>query len=303
MEKILIVGGSGLLGKSLQKKLIEKGFEVMTLGRLGSIKSNVFTWDLTKKTIQKEAVTSADYIINLAGAGIGERRWTVSRKKTLIDSRVESTKFLIQTIIQTKSTPKAYIAASAVGYYGGITTNKTYTESDLPSKDFLGECTSKWEESSTKIEEINVRRVIFRIGVVLSRSGGALFKLLPPFKLGLGAAIGTGKQYFPWIHIDDLCNGFIYAIENSKINGTYNLVSPSIDTNKELSKILSNVLKKPYWLPNIPSFILKLILGKMATLVVDGSKISCKKFLKTGFNFDYTDLNKALSNLLNEPNK
>lgn len=300
MKRVLIAGGSGLIGSQLQTKLLTKGYIVSILGRSKPKIENVNSvlWDIKSKTIDEKAITSADYIINLAGAGIANSRWTTSRKETIISSRVDSTELLIQTIIKTKSTPKAFISASAIGYYGAITSDKIFTEEDSPGNDFLSTSCKLWENSSKQLKELNIKRTIIRVGVVLSNKGGALSKMITSFKYGLGSAIASGKQYMPWIHIDDLCEIFIKAIEDKEMEGTYNAVSPSSTNNNEFGKSLSEVLGKPYWLPNIPKIALKIVLGEMAILITEGSRASCNKIQCKGFTFKYPTLKEALQNLL-----
>ncbi|MDG1477876.1 MAG: TIGR01777 family oxidoreductase [Vicingaceae bacterium] len=304
MKRVLIAGGSGMVGTQLKTKLLEKGYKVSILGRSSSKLDNVnsYLWNIHAKTIDEKAITSADYIINLAGAGIADSRWTTSRKEIIISSRVDSTELLIHTIKKTKSTPKVFISASAVGYYGATTSDKIFNEEDLPGNDFLSKSCQLWEDSSKKNENKNIRQVTLRIGIVLSDKGGALVKMITPFKFGLGSAIATGKQYMPWIHIDDLCNIFIKAIEDEQINGTYNAVSPNPTKNNEFSKILAKTLNKPYWLPNIPKFTLKIALGEMAIIITEGSRVSSKKLLSSGFKFEHPSLKKALNNLFNNSN-
>ena len=300
MDKVLLVGGSGMVGKQLQKKLLARGYTVLILGRSESKSENVksYLWNIATKKIDEEAIKSADYIINLAGAGIADRRWTASRKKEIVSSRVGATNLLIQTIIKTKTNPKAFISASAIGYYGALTSDKIFTEDDLPSNDFLSHCCQLWEQSSNKIEDLSIRRVVLRIGVVLSEKGGALSKIKAPFRLGLGSAIGSGKQYIPWVHIDDLCECFIKAIEDPLMKGPYNIVSPNPTPNSEFSAVLAQVLKKPYWLPNIPERLIQLFMGEMAVIVTKGSRVSCNKILSNGFMFKYPNLKEALKHLL-----
>jgi len=302
MENVLLVGGSGLVGRQLRKKLILKGYSVSILGRSKSKLENVdsYLWDINSKTIDKNSITSADYIINLAGAGIADKRWSKTRKKIIISSRVDSTKLLVETIKKTTSTPKAFISASAVGFYGAITSDIILSEDDLPSDDFLSNCCQLWENSSKEIEALNIRRVIIRVGIVLSNKGGALTKMTLPFKLGLGSALASGNQYMPWIHIDDLCEIFIKAIEDQEIKGAFNATSPSPITNNDFSSTLVETLKKPYWLPNIPTFIIKLLLGEMSVLVTEGTRVSSKKILSTGFTFKYSKLESALISLLSK---
>lgn len=300
MDKVLLVGGSGMVGIQLQKKLLDRGYSVSILGRSKSKFENIdsYIWNIETGEINEAAISAADYIINLAGAGIADSKWSEARKKVIISSRVDSTKLLVETIKKTNSNPKAYISASAVGYYGAKTSDKIFKEEDLPADDFLSNCCQAWEDSSKELKDLNIRRTIIRIGIVLSNNGGALTKMIPPFKLGLGSAIASGKQHMPWIHIDDLCEIFIKAIEDSKMEGVYNAVSPNPVTNEEFSAELAKTLKKPYWLPNIPTTIMKLILGEMSILVTEGSRISCNKTLSKGFTFKHPKLKEALNDLV-----
>ncbi len=302
MNNVLLVGGSGLVGKQLQKQLILKGYSVSVLGRTiaSSNKVKSYQWDLAKNLINEDAIIKADYIINLAGAGIADKRWSKTRKKELVDSRVNSTKLLVETIKKRNSKPKAFISASAVGYYGAINSDKIFSEDDLPTDDFLSNCCQLWENSSKDLESLKIRRIIIRVGIVLSNKGGALTKMITPFKLGFGSTIADGKQYMPWIHIDDLCEIFIKAMENNEMEGAYNAASPNPSTNNEFGSILAKTLNKPIWIPNIPTFIIKFLLGEMSVLVTEGSRVSSNKILATGFTFKHSNLESALIDLLSK---
>lgn len=302
MDNVLLVGGSGLVGRQLQKHLTSKGYSVSILGRSISKLENVnsYSWNISSKTIDEKAITSADYILNLSGAGIADKRWSNSRKKIIISSRVDSTKLLIETIKKTNSKPKAFISASAIGYYGSTNSDKIFKENDLPSNDFLGNCCKSWEDSTNEVKTLGIRRTIIRIGIVLSRNGGALTKMITPYKYGFGSAIANGKQYMPWIHINDLCEIFITAIENKEMEGAFNAVSPEHITNKEFSISLAHRLKKQIWLPNVPKIIIQLILGKMSVIITNGSRVSSKKILDQGFNFKYSNLAHALDDILSK---
>ena len=299
MQNILIAGGSGLIGKALSEKLQAKGFNVRTLGRKANqLLPNHFTWDIDKQEIDKSAFSDVDYIINLSGAGIADKRWTKNRKAELLNSRINSTRLLFNTIKKRKLKLKAYIGASAVGFYGAITSEKRYQESDYPANDFLGETCYKWEQASALFNTLKIRTVILRMGVVLSNKGGALQKMLFPYKLGLGSPIGTGKQYMPWIHIGDLCDIYVKAIQDNMMQGIYNAIAPEDITNELFSKSLAKVLRKPYWLPKIPSWVLQLIFGEMADIILEGSRVDAQKIISTGFKFKFPTIEKALSKIL-----
>ena len=300
MKTVLITGGTGLVGKYLSKKLIEKGYFVATLGRQNKKQSEIpnYTWNIEKNELENSALENVDYIIHLAGANIGEKRWTAKRKKEIVDSRIKSGQLIFQKITENKHQLKAFISASAIGYYGAITTDKIFVETDQPSQDFLGETCRLWEESANSFESLGIRTVKIRTGVVLTYQGGALAKMITPVKVGLGASIGSGKQYMPWIHIDDLCEIYLKAIEDNNMQGAYNAVAPEHKTNREFSETLTKVLKKKVWFPNIPAFILKIIFGKMSEIILNGSRVSSNKLIKEGFQFKFPDLNSALVQLM-----
>lgn len=297
MANILVTGGTGLIGKQLCNLLKQKGHTVSILSRSKNTSSSSYYWDITKNYIEPKAIKETDYIIHLAGAGIVDKRWSKSRKKVLISSRVDSTYLLFNKVKELNPNLKGFISASGIGYYGAITSDKIFNEDDKPENDFISDICVVWEKTVNQFNSIGIRTVIFRTGIVLTKEGGALEKITKPIKLGFGAAIGSGKQYMPWIHMDDLCFMYIEAIENHDIKGIYNAVSPEHTTNKLFTKSIAEVLNKPIWLPNIPSFILKIILGKMAIILLEGSRVSSKKITTTGFKFNYPTLKTALKNL------
>lgn len=298
MTKILISGGSGLIGQGLCKKLLEKGYEVGILSRSKKNLKNisVFSWDIDQNIIDREAINSCDYIIHLAGVNIGEKRWTAKRKQGIFKSRVLSTNLIFNNLDKQNNKLKAFISSSAIGYYGAITRDGIFVETDPPASDFLGETCKAWETAAGKFSNIGLRTVIIRSGIVLSKKGSALAKLISLTQKGLGAAFGNGKQYMPWIHIDDLCNIYIKAIEDNKMSGVYNGVSPENISNKSFTKKVAKSLNKKLWLPNIPSLILKLYLGELAVMILTGTKVSSKKIEKAGYSFLHPTLESALKN-------
>lgn len=297
METILISGGTGLIGKHLSVLLRNKGYKVTVLSRSNSDAPNSYFWNIEAGFIEEKAIVEADFIIHLAGAGIADSRWTKKRKKELVNSRVNSTKLLYKYVEKFNPNLKGFIAASGVGYYGALTSEKIFTENDSAGSDFLATICKLWEKESLKFDTINIRTVILRTGIVFSNKGGAYEKMSKPIKLGVGAALGSGKQFMPWIHITDLCNMYISAIENTQLHGIYNAVSPEHITNKEVSNNIAARLNTKIRLPNIPSFVLKTILGNMAVILLEGSRVSSKKISKTGFKFEFKTLKETLADI------
>jgi hypothetical protein len=232
----------------------------------------------------------------LAGAGIADKRWTNKRKKEIIESRTKSIG-LIYGLLQSKTNQvKSVISAAATGYYNDRG-EELLTEESKPSNDFLGNCCVQWEQAVDKGEELGLRVLKLRTGVVLTNKGGALPKLAIPIKLGLGSPLGSGKQWVPWIHHQDVIDLYFYGIENAGLKGVYNMVAPNAVTNKQLTKAVATQLHKPLWLPNVPAFALKLLLGEMSTIVLGGSKVSAQKIAATAFKFSFTTIEAALADI------
>lgn len=299
MTKILITGGTGLVGTALCFKLQALGFEVAILSRTKNEKSTLPTyyWDVAKNKIDISIINSVDCIIHLAGVNISEKRWSKNQKEQILDSRIKSAELIFNNIDIKNNQLKAFITASAVGFYGAITSNQIFDETAPAADDFLGQTCFKWEQVADKFAAIGIRTVKIRTGIVLTKKGGALAKIAKPIKLGFGAAIGNGSQYLPWIHIDDLTNIYYKAIETETMIGAYNAVAPEQLTNQEFSKKVALSLKKSIWLPNIPAIIFKLIFGEMAVILLNGSRISSVKIEALGFQFKYPKLDLALKDL------
>ncbi len=299
-ETILITGGTGLVGKQLQLKLIAKGFNVRILSSNKALCNNltIFYWDITTNTIDANALKLVDYVIHLAGANIAEKKWTSLQKQLIIDSRTKTTQLIVDSLKANNQSLKAFISSSATGYYGAITSDKIYTETDCSASDFLGTTCQQWENSVGAISALGIRTVILRTGIVLAKNGGAIAKLILPAKLGLSSALGNGNQFFPWIHSDDLCDMYLKAIEDVSMNGVYNAVAPQHVSNKDFTKAFVKSLNKPFFMPNVPAFLLKLILGEMAIMLLTGSRVSCHKIETTGFQFKYKTIDEALKNIV-----
>jgi uncharacterized protein (TIGR01777 family) len=299
MASILISGGSGLIGKKLSALLISKGHEVKHLGRKENLSAAIkcYSWDLASKKIDERAFEGIDTIVHLAGAGIADKRWTSERKKEILESRIISSELLVNEANKRAGQIKTFVGGSAIGFYGAVTTDKIYTEDDLPGNDFMADVCVKWENTYHQLSA-EIKKVIVRTGVVMDTFSGALPKLATPTKLGIGSAIGSGKQIIPWIHIDDIVNLFYEAIVNEKMHGIYNGVSPNPVSNYELNKAIAKQLHKPFFMPNVPKFALNILLGEMAIMVTEGSAISAKKTLSIPFQFNYSEIGGALKNLL-----
>jgi len=298
IKKILITGASGLIGSRLTELLIAGGHSVRHLGR--SKKSgqvSTFLWDPIAGIIDIQALEQIDTIIHLAGASVAEKRWTASRKKEILNSRIKSTELLYQALKNNRHNTKTFVSASAIGYYGFGQDDKIFVEQDKPGNDFLAQVTRQWETEVDKISTLGLRVAKIRIGIVLSEKGGALKEMARPIKFGVGSPLGTGKQFLSWIHIDDLCEMFVKAIEDENMNGAYNATTAWC-TNEEMTKAIAKILQKPLWLPSVPSFFLKIVLGEMADIVLKGSKVSAKKIKQAGYRYKFAILNDALNNLL-----
>lgn len=298
---VLITGGSGLVGTRLTELLETGNYDIRHLSRNAGSSSNssIFEWDLANGTMDHRALDHVDAIVHLAGAGVAEKRWTRTQKQHIIDSRTLSAKVLGNALEQTAVRPKVIIAASGVGYYGIDTGASMMAEEDSKGDGFLAEVVEAWENASDALVPFTDRLVKLRIGIVLSMLGGALPKIVEPIRYGVGSALGTGQQFMSCIHIDDLCRIIIWAIENS-ISGTYNAVGPDPVTNKDLTQIIARALGKPAWMPNVPSFVLKLLLGEMANLVLGGNKVSCAKLIDAGFDFEFGTTSRAVDQIFSK---
>lgn len=297
-EIVLITGASGMIARELAKKL-ENEYSLRFLTRKKK-HDHEYEWDVRKKTIDESSLENVSHIIHLAGANISEKRWTDERKKELISSRVDSAALLQNALKKQEIKLKSFISASGINFYGTQTTEKIYTEEDQPGNDFLSEVVVLWERAADHFKEHNLaeRVVKIRTAVVLSEKDGALKKMIPPIQYGIGSPLGSGRQYMPWIHIEDICSMYEFALKQSSLHGAYNAVSPQHITNSELTKEIAEVLKKPLLMPNVPAFVLKLLFGELATAILEGSRASSQKIQNTGFQFKFPDLKEALTDLL-----
>ena len=295
--KILITGGTGLVGKALTSLLESQAYDVAYLSRT-PLKSNrrSFYWNHEKGDIDSQAIEYADVIIHLAGENISNRKWTYNQKKRIISSRVQTTKLLERAIQSAFKKPRAFISASAIGYYGNVTSDHIFSEEDPSGTDFLAETVVKWEESVKQIHALGIPTAILRIGMVMSKQGGALPKMIQPIKWGLGAFIGSGNQWVPWIALEDLARMFLFVLEQkllatpSKEYIIYNGVSEDNINNKELMRQIAKAIKRPFFSLHVPNFLFNLMFGEMATILLYGSRVSSKKINSEGFRFRYTKI-------------
>lgn len=301
MQHIIIAGGTGLVGKRLTAMLAEQGYTITILTRNKNAASNhpkvhCSFWDVDNQIIDAEMFAKADAIINLAGAGVADKRWTNERKKELLDSRVNSANCLVNALQKLPNKINTVINASAIGWYQpNVVATKDYQEEEPANTDFLGEVCKKWEQSIHPVTLLKKRLVKFRIGIVLSKDGGALKEFLKPLQMGVATILGNGKQQISWIHIDDLCRMFIAALEQPNINGVYNAVAPQVTTNSKLNISLAKKLRGKFYIPiHVPKFLLKWVLGEMSVEVLKSSNIASKKIEDAGFIFLYPSIDKAL---------
>lgn len=300
-KKIAILGATGFLGRKISEELISRG-NILTILTRSTSKSKLIIpnaykhveWSLDNSNWHRE-INDQDVIINLAGENIVGKRWSANQKEKLINSRVNSTRSLVDAIISSEEKPKLYLSASAIGYYGNRTT--PVDENSQRGRGFLPELVEKWEKESLILENHGVRRVAVRIGIVLDKNEGALAKMILPYKLFVGGPIGSGEQYVSWIHLDDLVNIFDYAIENENLTGIVNGVSVNPVTMNEFAQSIGNTINRPS-LFKVPSAMLKLLMGESASVVLEGAKVIPQKLIESSFEFRFRDLNEALADLL-----
>ncbi|HEY5823149.1 MAG TPA: TIGR01777 family oxidoreductase [Cyclobacteriaceae bacterium] len=299
-KQILITGASGLVGSRLTQLLIEQGHHVSHLSR--SEKKGLiptFIWDVEKKYIDSNAFNNIDTIIHLAGSGVADKRWNEKNKKEIEESRTRSTKLLCDKLKEHQHQVKTFICASAIGYYGFTLSSEPFTEESKPGNDFLAEVVKAWEAEADQISLLGTRVAKIRIGIVLSKNDGALKQMALPIKLLVGSPLASGMQYMSWVHIDDLCGIFIKSVNDTRIIGAYNGVAPHPVTNKEMTTNIARILKRPLWAPNVPAFVLKLVVGEMADIVINGSNVSSSKIESAEYQFRFPNLNEALNDVLN----
>lgn len=298
MKTILITGGSGMIGSRLSQMLVVKGYKVIWLSRERNIKAEIprYSWDYRKGEVDTDALEQADIVVHLAGSNLGNDSWSGRNKQKIVESRVLTAKLLLETYKSLNIQPDVFISASAVGYYGMYTDDSIFTEEDQPARnDFLSRTCQKWESAAFQFqEELGVRVIALRTSFVISKDSDAFKKMILPTRFGLGAPMGNGKQFMNWIHINDLCNLYIKSIEDDSMSGIYNATAPEYTTNKEFMRTVANELKRPYMIPRIPSFLLKLTMGESSGMILEGSRVSPQKAIDSGFNFLYPTAKEAI---------
>ncbi len=294
--RVLITGSSGLIGTALSRSFGERGYEIVRLVRKPVSQSDI-SWNPDRGELTLSPDQQFDVVVHLAGENIGAGRWSATRKKRILASRVDGTKTLVSALTSLQAKPPVLISASAVGYYGDRS-DEIMREENRPGSGFLSEVCQRWEEATKPAKQHGIRTVNLRMGVVLARHGGALAKMLLPFKLGLGGKFGDGRQYWSWVALDDLVAAVHHVVYDDAISGPVNLVAPHPVTNAEFTKTMGKVLNRPTVL-GVPSFALKLLLGEMAgPLLLESTRVEPAKLLASRFEFKYPDLEPALRSVL-----
>lgn len=298
---VLITGATGLVGQALVAILLKEGYNVNYLSISRTKLSNRlnyrgFYWNPEKQEIDEAAFKDVSVIVHLAGASVS-KKWTPTYKTEILQSRIQTTRLLFDTLSRIPNQVQHIVSASAIGGYKSSFDRIYHEEDAIEEPSFLGDVVRAWEHEVDAFEKLRISVAKIRIGLVLSAHGGALVELIKPIKLGVGSPLGSGKQYQSWIHIEDLASLFLFIIQNQE-KGIYNGVSPHPVTNSELTKAIAKVLKKPFFFPRIPVFVLKALLGEMHELLISSQHVSCLKLLNKGFQFKYASLEKALQSLV-----
>jgi uncharacterized protein len=295
--KIAIAGGTGFVGQAISEFFLENGDEVLILTRRTSNHSTLkqVEW-LTPTSNPVSQLEGVDLLINLAGESINSGRWTETRKERILQSRLTATNEILDIIDKLPTKPKLLINASAIGYYG-TSAEAVFTEKSASvGNDFLAETVKQWESLASKANQYGVRTVLCRFGIVLAKTGGALPKMSLPYRMMIGGRLGKGNQWVSWIHLDDVVRAFDFIIKNEQLNGPINFISPNPTTMDDFGKALGAALKSPHWLP-LPGFVMKLALGEMSLLMLEGQKVLPEKLLEQQFDFHYPTLESALKNI------
>jgi hypothetical protein len=298
---VVVAGGTGFIGASLVGLLRGEGHDVVVLTRNPEKYPPVrdvqrVRWDGAGQGDWSAHVRNADAVVNLAGESIGGGRWTASRKRRIVDSRISATRALVEAIRAGEKKPSLFISASAVGYYGSVESGDV-TEEHVPGSGFLADLCLRWEQEARAVSELGVRLVILRTGVVLGEKGGALQRMLLPFRFFVGGPIGSGRQWFPWVHRDDVAAVILFALGKGALSGPVNLVAPESIDMKGFCEALGSALSRPSWLP-VPAFALRAVLGEMSGMIITGQRVVPSKLLALGYPFRYPALGPALASVI-----
>lgn len=301
---IILSGGTGFIGSALLKQLAEATHRVVLLTRnpdtakgVARDSVEVERWDVRSAGPWAERMNGADAVINLAGEPIA-KRWTETQKARIINSRIDATKAIIEAIASARSKPSVLVNASAVGYYGNVE-HEDVTESYPKGADFLADTCARWEQEARAAEPLGLRVVLLRIGIVLEKDGGAFKKMLLPFKWFIGGPLGSGRQWFPWVHRDDVVGAVLFALENPSLSGPVNVAAPEPVTMKQFCAALGRALQRPSWAP-VPAFVLRAALGEMSEMLLGGQRVVPKKLIDSGYRFRYPRLDEALSAIISK---
>lgn len=299
MPTVLITGGSGLVGGHLTRLLLEEGFSVRHLGRRKRPDAQVpvFVWDIRKGFVEPGALEGMDHIIHLSGAGIVGKRWTPGRMEELYASRAGAAELLFREAESSGHWPGTFISASGINYYGTATTDRVHTEGDPPADDTLGRLCQAWEKAAFAWQA-RCRVAVLRMPAVLAREGGALPKMAGPARWGVAAPFGSGKQWMPWAHVDDVARAYLFLVQHAELQGAFNLAAPEPVDNRTLVHRIAKALHRPCFLPAIPAVVLRAAMGEMASIILEGSRVNGGKLMEAGFAFRYPGLNGALADLL-----
>ncbi len=308
MSTILLTGGTGMIGRKLTQLLIDEGHSVMIVTRqlpaaASSIKGVSYAkWDIKKQTIDRDAISHADHIVHLAGAGVADKRWSKKRKQEIIDSRTQSSALLVKSLAEIPNHVQSVVSSSAIGWYGAdtpVSRQNGFKEAAPADTEFLGETCRLWEESIAPVTAFGKRLVKLRTGIVLSNDGGAFIEFKKPLRAGIATILGDGKQVVSWIHVEDLCRMYIAAINNNIMTGSYNAVAPHPVTNQQLILEIAKQIRGRLYLPiYVPAFVLKIVLGEMSIEILKSATVSSNKVENTGFAFRYPDIKEAISQLV-----
>ena len=300
--KVAVAGGSGFVGNAIVRLLVEEGHQVYVLTRnknKPTIKNSIPVEWLRENSRPERALEGVDAIINLAGTSLNSGRWTKKQKKRILQSRINANREIHRIIGQLKKRPLLLLNASAIGYYEP-SLEQTYTEEwEQAGENFLAETVVRWEYEANQVREFDVRVVVARFGLILGPKGGAFPKLILPYKLFMGGKLGSGRQWYSWIHVEDVANALLFCMEHSEVCGPVNFTAPNPVRMEDFGKTIADVLKKPHW-SIVPSPVIQAALGEMSMLILEGQKVMPQKLVNEGYSFIYPDLQSALKQLLND---